>query len=135
MGIILVYSINDRRSFENIENWMKQISTSVDNDTVVILIGNKADVENREVEKSEGEKLADQYNIKFFETSAKTGQNVQEAFYQITKEIKQKIGDNVVVNNPKKSLHPHNLKGEGYNGSASSLQVTNGDNVNRKCKC
>ena len=136
MGIILVYSINDRRSFENIENWMKQILANTDNDTIVLLIGNKADVEDREVEKSEGENLAAQYKIQFFETSAKTGQNIQETFFQITKDIKQKVGENPVVAGPKRSLMPQNSKSESNNVTLASIQVTNDmEKVNKSCKC
>lgn len=138
MGIMLVYSINDRKSFENIENWMRQISANTQNDTVVLLVGNKSDVEDRAVQTSEGERVATEHNIKFFETSAKQGSNVEEAFYQITKEIKKRVGDNPVVKNDKKSLLPENMRGGGDNNANIKLtnpQDNKDENAESNCKC
>ena len=56
-----------------------------------ILIGNKSDMDDRQVTYEEGKSLADSYGIQFFETSAKIGTNVTEAFQAISKEIKEKI--------------------------------------------
>jgi GTPase SAR1 family protein len=49
MGIILTYSIDERTSFNDIENWIKQIKTHANSDVVKILVGNKCDIEKREV--------------------------------------------------------------------------------------
>ena len=58
----------------------------------MILVGNKSDLEEkREVSKEEGQELANQYGIDFFETSAKTGQNVEELFYNSAEYIENKI--------------------------------------------
>ena len=141
MGIILLYSVEDAKSFHNIENWMKQIAAATDNDTVVLLVGNKADVEEREVLKEDGEKLAKDYNITFFETSALTGQNVREVFYQITREIKKKVGDNPIVTNPRKTLEPENMKRNSGSGNAGNNIKLNAEDVNAdsqkkaNCKC
>lgn len=56
-----------------------------------LLIGNKCDVDDRVVETSEGQNIAEQYGIPFFETSAKDNINITEAFEAIAKEIKNKI--------------------------------------------
>jgi len=144
MGIILLYSVEDARSFQNIENWMKQIAAATDNETVVVLVGNKADVEekDREVLKEDGEKLARDYNITFFETSAFNGQNVREVFYQITREIKKKVGDNPVIKNTRKSLDPENMKRNSNSNSAPTNNIQlNAQDVNSatkaksNCKC
>ena len=81
-GILVVYAINDRKSFEKINDWLKDVEEKKNNNKVpLVLIGNKIDLENeRVVSKEEGEKLAQKYNIKFFESSAKTNINVSEAF-------------------------------------------------------
>ncbi len=82
---ILVYAINDKKSFNNIDNWLKELKTESNPDAKTILIGNKRDLEsNREVSYEEAEKYAQDYNfISFFETSAKTGFNVQKVFINI----------------------------------------------------
>ena len=91
MGIILSYAVNDRESFQNIENWMKQIRQHASEDVCKILVGNKCDMADRCVDYEEGKRLADSYGIKFFETSAKDDLNVNDAFHTIARDIKEKI--------------------------------------------
>ena len=80
-GIILMYSINERESFTQISRWMDSIKEHCDMSKVsIILIGNKKDLENeRQVSTEEGQQLAKEYNISFFESSAKTDENVKIA--------------------------------------------------------
>ena len=94
MGIIMTYSINDRNSFNNINNWMKQIKEHALDHVCMLLVGNKKDVKDRLVDESEGKQLADSYNIPFMETSAKEGTNIQECFQTIGKDIADKILSN-----------------------------------------
>ena len=79
-GIILVYDITDRESFDSIPSWIKEIK-EFNNDLPVILFGNKIDKEeDRIVSSEEGKHFADNNNIGFYETSAFNGDNVAEAF-------------------------------------------------------
>jgi Ras-related protein Rab-8A len=88
MGIVLTYAINERESFEDIENWVKQIKMHASDNVTKVLVGNKSDIEDRQVSHAEGERLAGELGIKFFETSAKTGTNIEELFYFMAEEIK-----------------------------------------------
>ena len=72
-GIILMYAINNRRSFEELDHYYEQIQRIKDSTKFsAILVGNKYDlVEEREVETGEGIALASAWNIPFFESSGK----------------------------------------------------------------
>ncbi len=58
MGIIMTYSVNDRSSFNAMENWLKQIKTHAAENVVKVLVANKIDCEDRKVSAEEGRKLA-----------------------------------------------------------------------------
>ena len=89
MGIILVYDVSDEVSFQNVNNWMRQIDQNAAENVNRILIGNKCDVSDadRVVTAEMGSALADQYGISFFETSAKKNINVEAAFLKIAEDI------------------------------------------------
>ena len=86
-----VYQITNKESFENINNWIETCKRSARGEVLMVLIGNKCDLEKeRKVSKEEGENLAQKYGIPFYETSAKTGENVQEAFTESLKNLSVK---------------------------------------------
>jgi Ras-related protein Rab-8A len=93
-GIMLVYDVTNLQTFKAIDTWISQISLHTVAQVDKILVGNKCDCDSkRKVSKEEGEELAKKYGIPFFETSAKTGLNVEEAFYTIAKDVKNRIMD------------------------------------------
>ncbi|XP_032090362.1 ras-related protein Rab-13 [Thamnophis elegans] len=88
MGIILVYDITDDKSFENIQNWMKSIKENASAGVERLLLGNKCDMEmKRKVSRDQAEKLCREHGIRFFETSAKSSLNVEEAFNTLARDI------------------------------------------------
>ena len=91
-GIILTYDVTDQNSFKNIRNWIKQIEANAQTNVCKVLVGNKCDKPDRVVTEEEGKKLADDFNMSFFETSAKTNQNVNEVFNFLTQEILKTSG-------------------------------------------
>ena len=84
---MMVYSINSKESFLNINRWLKEIKINSNPDIKIILIGNKADLENeREVTYEEAKKYKEENQILFFEeTSAKTGLNAKKVFEESAK--------------------------------------------------
>ena len=90
-GVLLVYDITLKESFINITNWMNDIVEEAGNKVPIVLVGNKSDLKKeRIVSKEEGKKMAKQYNLQFFETSAKDGTNVEKCFLEIAQQIIEK---------------------------------------------
>jgi len=89
-AFILVYSITDPSSFQDVETIHEQLLRSVDSDSVpLVLVGNKCDLEDeRGVSKDEGQKLASSFSeCRFFESSAKERINVEESFLTLVRLI------------------------------------------------
>ena len=86
-GIILMYDVTDQYTFKNIRNWIKQVIASGEKSMKKVLVGHKCDEHDRVVTEEEGKKLAEDYNIAFFESSAKTNKNVSEVFEYLSREI------------------------------------------------
>jgi Ras-related protein Rab-8A len=94
MGILLVYDVTDEKSFANMGNWIRNIEQHASENVNKILIGNKCDlVDKRVVDSVKGKALADEYRIKFLETSAKNSINVDEAFISLARDIKKRLID------------------------------------------
>lgn len=83
----MTYDVTDQNSFKNIRNWIKQIEANAQTGVCKVLVGNKCDKPDRVVTEEEGKKLAEDFKMSFYETSAKTNQNVNEVFNFLTEEI------------------------------------------------
>jgi small GTP-binding protein len=96
-GAILVYDLTRRPSFDEIrKKWFADVQSYANPGAKFILIGNKVDLEEkRNVSTEEGQQLAEDIDTTIFlETSAKTGENVEEAFISLVKEILEKLEQN-----------------------------------------
>ena len=119
-GIILVFDVTSEESFNQITDWMEQIKNNVSKEEInLILIGNKCDLADRMVEKERGEEMAKKLKIKYFETSALTGQGINEAFEELAKQIfrnknpNENISRNISItyNKPEDALKKKKGKG------------------------
>ena len=92
-GIVLVYDVTDEASYEKIKDWMDQILSNTQQEEIgLVLLGNKCDMEPRNVTEDQGKKMAEELKISYFETSALNGQGIKEAFEQLTRDIMKKKG-------------------------------------------
>lgn len=93
-GIVLVYDVSDRNSFEMLRGWITQISTHTTK-VGIVLVGNKCDKENRKVLKEEAEDLGKEHGLKYIETSALENIGVEETFDTLGEEILRLRGDSL----------------------------------------
>ena len=91
-GVVLVYDITERESFNNISNWINESKKFAGNNIVRILVGNKCDLnEGRKVTFKEGSEFAEREGMLFFEASAKARINIDEIFSDLTKAMLEKL--------------------------------------------
>ena len=99
---IIVYDITNEKSFDSIKEWVNECKLYTNKNIHLVLVGNKNDLkEQRKIEKEQGEELAKEYDMKFFEASALTGDNIEEIFVDICKTINKNINDKLYdLNDP-----------------------------------
>jgi len=91
MGIIIAFDLTNRDSFNNVEKWIKGLKDETDDNVVKVVVGNKIDMK-REVTKEEIHTLlAANHNFPYFETSAKTGEKINEVFSFLAKQVYKKF--------------------------------------------
>jgi len=89
-GFLLVFAVNNEKSFEDISVYREQIKRVKDADVVpMVLVGNKCDLPTRAVDMPQAREVAKSYDIPFIETSAKTRMGVDDAFYTLVREIRK----------------------------------------------
>lgn len=104
-GIILVYDVTDKKTFDSVSYWMDHIKENADADVEILLVGNKTDItENRTVKVDDGAELGKKFNVKVVETSAKSGDNVDKAFMSIIDNIYNKEKGKLGTKEEDKSL-------------------------------
>ena len=91
---ILTYDITNESSFQGIEFWIEELKYKVENENMLLyLVGNKSDVSNeeRKISKEKGKKFAEDNNMIFFETSARTGEGVKELFVNVASQVYEQL--------------------------------------------
>ncbi|KAG5841534.1 hypothetical protein ANANG_G00200530 [Anguilla anguilla] len=125
MGFLLMFDLTSQQSFINVRNWMSQLQANAycENPDIV-LIGNKADLaDQREVQEKLAKELAEKYGIPYFETSAATGSEVENAVVALLNLVMKRMEQCVDKSVPEVS-----------NGGSSSQPET-AEPVRKKCSC
>ena len=98
-GIILVYDVTSEKTYDNVKSWVSQIREEASPNVIVYLCGNKIDMKEQRIVKTEdGQKLAEEFGFPFNETSAKDGTNISETFEDLVERIDNvysKLEDNI----------------------------------------
>ena len=104
-GILLVYDITLKESFESLNDWLNEIKKNTSKNIVKVLIGNKIDLnDKRVISFDEAKEFADNNSMKYIETSAKTATNVDQAFGLIGVELMKSFKGNEEKNTNKKNV-------------------------------
>ena len=110
-GVIIVYDVTNKNSFYKVQEWVESVYDNTDKSVSMILIGNKTDLP-REVSKQEGERMAESFKIKYFETSAKENSGINESMMEIV---------SLVINN-KKMIEKDTVEIQEVNNSSSGCK-------------
>jgi small GTP-binding protein len=104
-GMLLVYDISHKPSYDNIENWINNLKEETGQKMIpAVLIGNKKDLaDERVITEEQGRELAKRYEMEehFYETSCSTGENVEKAFNDLIEQIYNKYGNKTSNSNLK----------------------------------
>lgn len=103
-GVVIMYDVTSETSFTNVRNWMTNVQDGVSDEAVLVLLGNKNDLpeddEGKAVKMKNGSRLADEYGSLFYETSALSGENVDNSMVALARLLKDKEDKEI-----EKSLH------------------------------
>ena len=123
-GAVLVYDVTKTDTFTNVDNWLSELGEYGCSHTVKILFGNKCDMSSsRAVSRDMAFKFADSKNMSFFETSAKTGDQVSEAFRNLVSRMLEHFDDGSLS----KATYPRN--------NSVTLCAQTVENVVKPCSC
>ena len=118
-GIIIVFDVTNRESFDKVHDWVKSVYDNTDTyrEIQIILVGNKIDLElNRQISKEEGIKLSEYFEIPYFEASAKNSNGVRDFMVKIILDV---------INNKVNNRSSFNIKN----------YIPNGEEDKRQCYC
>ena len=92
-GVIVVFDVTNKKTFDDLKFWIDSINSNVyDNESVpIVIFGNKIDLQKRAVTKKEATDFAEKYNFQYYETSAKTGDGVDNAIKELAKKVMNSI--------------------------------------------
>jgi len=86
-GVVMVYDVTHRESFDHVAEWLAEVNKHASEDCCKLIIGNKSDAPGRAVSTDEARQKAEELQVPFLETSAKSALNVEEAFLTLASEL------------------------------------------------
>ncbi|KAI6661142.1 Ras-related protein Rab-14 [Oopsacas minuta] len=126
-GALMVYDITRRNTYNHLSSWLTDARNLTNPNTVIFLIGNKTDLEaQREVTYEEAKQFADENGLLFMETSAKSGEKVEDAFVDTARKIHQNILDG--------SIEP-NMADNGVTEKRDTLRPAPPNPPKESCSC
>jgi len=142
-GCILVYDITSRESYNHLSTWLNDARALATNELAIVLVGNKIDLqEDREVTFLEASRFAQENDLLFLETSAKTGENVEDVFMKCAKTILNKIesgvihpedmGSGIQIGNAPKKKKPAGTSEAAAGISSAGNEIAEGEG---SCQC
>jgi len=131
VGALLVYAINSRNSYRNIERWLAELRENADRNIVIMLVGNKSDLKHlREVSTEEATEFAQKNGLLFMETSALDGDKVEDAFQQLITTIYH------LTSRPPVDAGSTSVVSQPTGGEKIDLHQSSGtDTQSKNCKC
>ncbi|XP_078618764.1 ras-related protein Rab-39B-like [Branchiostoma floridae x Branchiostoma japonicum] len=135
VGAVLVYDVTNRKSFEHLESWWHEAKQhTMPHNMVFILVGHKIDLASeREVSQEEGQQFARTHDMSYLETSAKNAENVEKAFWQVTREIYELVEMGVINTEEGWEGVKSGMMPRSYSTVPLSAQQDNGGE--KKCLC
>ena len=124
-GVLITYDVTNKESFDKIYYWVKTVKKNINdkNNTKIVLIGNKIDLkEEREISEDDGKRIAKDYNINYYETSAKENIGINELMKDLIKDI---LNSRLKIKNEKENDN---------NNDKIQLEQTKTKNEN-ECSC
>ncbi|KAL8495953.1 hypothetical protein ACS0TY_019903 [Phlomoides rotata] len=104
VGALIVYDITQRQSFDHTARWLEELRGHADKNIVIMIVGNKSDLEDlRAVSTDDAKEFAQSENLFFLETSALEAKNVEPAFLTVLTEIYRVVSKKALVANEAES--------------------------------
>ena len=136
---LVVYDISSRESFDNVSTWIEDCRNQSPQTIFMVLVGNKTDLDlenKRVVSFEEGQELAEKNKMMFFETSAKSGKNVDDIFYRSAETIAKRIEENFYdLENESCGIKPGIMKKKQEVNIDSGKFMDKSNNSNKKKDC
>ena len=99
-GAFVVYDITRKGSFDSIDKWVNDLTSTADKKLTIVIIGNKSDLEDqRQITKEQGQEKASKLEAAFLETSAFSGENLDKAFEMMITQVYKKCHEELMAEN------------------------------------